>query len=145
FAEVLQQERAAGHSSQSPSVQLPRRDLQPPTLGEVVGAIHLENRADLAEASAALCFSGGGIRSATFGLGVLQALARSGLLPRFDYLSPVSGGGSLGSWLSGWTYREKSTENVFAELAGSCGKSIESPEPPQVSHLRRFSNYLSPR
>lgn len=42
---------------------------------------------------AALCFSGGGIRSATFNLGVLQGLARLGLLRRFDYLSSVSGGG----------------------------------------------------
>ena len=32
----------------------------------------------------ALCISGGGIRSATFNLGVLQVLARIGLLGRFD-------------------------------------------------------------
>ena len=50
----------------------------------------------------ALCFSGGGIRSATFGLGVLQGLARTNLLERFDYLSTVSGGGYIGSWLSAW-------------------------------------------
>src|SRR4051812_9466204 len=40
----------------------------------------------------ALCFSGGGIRSATFNLGVLQALARAGVLGSFDYISSVSGG-----------------------------------------------------
>jgi hypothetical protein len=34
-----------------------------------------------------LAFSGGGIRSATFNLGVLQALAKLNLLPRIDYLS----------------------------------------------------------
>src|SRR2546423_2833207 len=34
----------------------------------------------------ALCLSGGGIRSATFNLGVLQGLARHGLLDKFDYL-----------------------------------------------------------
>ncbi len=55
---------------------------------------------------AALCFSGGGIRSATFGLGVLQGLAHLGLLGKFDYLSTVSGGGYLGSWLSAWIHRE---------------------------------------
>lgn len=43
----------------------------------------------------ALCLSGGGIRSATFGLGVIQALARFGLLNRFHYLSTVSGGGYI--------------------------------------------------
>src|SRR6516225_1985418 len=36
---------------------------------------------------AALCFSGGGIRSATFGLGVLQGLSHHHLLSKFDYLS----------------------------------------------------------
>ena len=40
-----------------------------------------------------LALSGGGIRSATFNLGVLQALAKYGLLRKFDYLSTVSGGG----------------------------------------------------
>ena len=35
----------------------------------------------------ALCISGGGIRSATFALGVVQALAKAKLLARFDYLS----------------------------------------------------------
>jgi hypothetical protein len=44
-----------------------------------------------------LAFSGGGIRSATFCLGVLRALARNKVLHRFDYLSTVSGGGYVGS------------------------------------------------
>jgi hypothetical protein len=60
--------------------------------------------ADAAEL-AGLTFSGGGIRSATFGLGILQGLAKRGLLDRVDYLSTVSGGGYIGSWLAGWTYR----------------------------------------
>src|SRR4029434_5745535 len=100
----------AQRSLEPPEAVLPRRDVQPPALGDVIASIHRETRSDRANAPAALCFSGGGIRSATFGLGVLQALARSGLLPRFDYLSTVSGGGYLGSWLSAWIYREKSTE-----------------------------------
>src|SRR5262245_8621726 len=44
----------------------------------------------LAVPRAALCLSGGGIRSASFALGVLQGLARHGLLGRFHYLSTVS-------------------------------------------------------
>ena len=47
-----------------------------------------------------LALSGGGIRSATFSLGVLIALGRRNLLPQFDYLSTVSGGGYLGSFLT---------------------------------------------
>jgi len=55
----------------------------------------------------ALCLSGGGIRSATFGLGVIQSLANHNLLDKFDYLSTVSGGGYLGSWLSAWIRIER--------------------------------------
>lgn len=49
------------------------------------------------EPTIGLAFSGGGIRSATFCLGVLRALAKNGVLRRFDYLSTVSGGGYIGS------------------------------------------------
>ncbi|WP_426690419.1 patatin-like phospholipase family protein [Rhodanobacter ginsengiterrae] len=44
-----------------------------------------------------LALSGGGVRSATFCLGLLRALARNGVLHRFDYLSTVSGGGYVGA------------------------------------------------
>jgi hypothetical protein len=47
-----------------------------------------------------LALSGGGIRSATFCLGIVQVLVRKKLLPQFDYLSTVSGGGYFGSFLS---------------------------------------------
>ncbi len=48
----------------------------------------------------ALCLSGGGIRSAAFCLGVVQGLARLGVLKQFNYLSTVSGGGYIGGYLS---------------------------------------------
>src|SRR5215831_16080626 len=54
------------------------------------------------ERRSALCLSGGGIRSATFCLGALEGLAHLDLLRRFDYLSTVSGGGYIGSWLTAW-------------------------------------------
>jgi hypothetical protein len=54
------------------------------------------------ESCIGLAFSGGGIRSATFNLGILQALAKSQLLHKFDYLSTVSGGGYIGGWLMAW-------------------------------------------
>lgn len=47
-----------------------------------------------------LALSGGGIRSATYCLGVLQALAYRRALPNIDYLSTVSGGGYIGASLS---------------------------------------------
>jgi hypothetical protein len=87
----------------------------------------------------ALCFSGGGIRSATFSLGVLHALAkysfagepngaRPRLLAEFDYLSTVSGGGYIGSWLSSWIARERSTESVVRQLAQTPTGKLD-PEP----------------
>src|SRR6185369_15039193 len=63
----------------------------------------------------AICFSGGGIRSATFALGIVEALAERRLLSKFDYLSTVSGGGYLGSWLSAWIRREQ-IETQTADL-----------------------------
>ncbi len=72
-------------------------------LDDVFEEFHKENLS-------ALCFSGGGIRSATFGLGIVQSLAKHGLLDKFDYLSTVSGGGYLGSWLSAWIRREQISE-----------------------------------
>ncbi|RDH82037.1 MAG: hypothetical protein DIZ78_16525 [endosymbiont of Escarpia spicata] len=56
-----------------------------------------------------LALSGGGIRSATFCLGVMQALAREGIMKRFDYLSTVSGGGYIGSSLT-WILHSKWAE-----------------------------------
>ena len=55
-----------------------------------------------------LALSGGGIRSATFNLGVLQALARLDILRRFDYLSTVSGGGYIGACLTSLLSHRKS-------------------------------------
>ncbi|MDE3745107.1 patatin-like phospholipase family protein [Methylobacterium radiotolerans] len=49
-----------------------------------------------------LALSGGGVRSATFALGVLVALARRNVLPQVDYLSTVSGGGYVGSFLTAY-------------------------------------------
>jgi hypothetical protein len=93
----------------------------------------------------ALCFSGGGIRSATFNLGVLQRLAKLGLLSRFDYLSSVSGGGYISSWLARWIHAEGGVEAVQRKLAAEPPLDPDAPEPQQVTYLRQYSNYLTPR
>jgi len=92
---------------------------------------------------AALCISGGGIRSATFGLGVVQGLARNGLLDQFQYLSTVSGGGYLGGWLSAWI-SHTSLPQVIEQLRIPSSRPLE-PEPTPIWHLRTYSNYLSPK
>jgi hypothetical protein len=92
----------------------------------------------------ALCLSGGGIRSATFNLGVLQSLARIQLLGKFDYLSSVSGGGYIASWLRAWMHR-RGVPDVVTELgSGARGCDPLSTEPKPVSNLREYSNYLTP-
>src|SRR5262245_14232271 len=68
---------------------------------------HLGKTAD--DPLVGLAFSGGGIRSATFGLGVLQALHALGVLPQIDYISTVSGGGYIGAWLQGSLARGRGT------------------------------------
>ena len=92
---------------------------------------------DMEPLGTGLALSGGGIRSATFALGVLQAIAQGGHLSRFDFLSTVSGGGYAGSWLSAWIKRDG-----FAAVDSALRDPYR--EPPQVSWLRRYSNYLAP-
>jgi hypothetical protein len=95
-----------------------------------------------------LALSGGGIRSATFSLGVLQALAESRRLNAFDYLSTVSGGGYIGSWLTAWIHRE-GLAAVQAKLGGLHGHASSTApaaaEPAEVTWLRRYSSYLAPK
>src|SRR5438067_2011238 len=59
---------------------------------EEVGKSRTKRQPDLAADApvVGLAFSGGGIRSATINLGILQGLAKHGLLKRIDYLSTVS-------------------------------------------------------
>jgi hypothetical protein len=167
IAEVLQ-----GHpSAQAAQAQRARKDADVRAGGD-------EGRKDVEDLKAfyralntlnraALCLSGGGIRSATFCLGVIQALAKASerartgaaagsgrstddaeedpyrsLLSRFHYLSTVSGGGYIGSWLSAWRKRDD-FPTVWRKLTDRPqGPDIE---PQEISWLRAYSNYLTPR
>lgn len=94
-----------------------------------------------------LAFSGGGIRSATFNLGVLQALAERKLLRAFDYFSTVSGGGYVGGWFHALLHRLGNGDVRTLEEGGEqCIAPHEGrDEHPAVQALRRYSNYLTPR
>lgn len=99
-----------------------------------------------------LALSGGGIRSAAYCLGVLQALARSGWLPRVDYLSTVSGGGYVGAFLGrffdlgakpdglGGALPNRTPGATQARVARDLADSRSAP----LAWLRRHANYLSP-
>jgi hypothetical protein len=92
-----------------------------------------------------VCFSGGGIRSATFNLGILQGMAEVGLLPYIDYLSSVSGGGYIHEFLAAWILRHPhGRQGVIDELIPQAepGCLPRSPEP--VKWLMRYSSYLTP-
>jgi hypothetical protein len=78
--------------------------------------------------------SGGGIRSASFCLGVLQGLQFKKTLDRMDYLSTVSGGGYIGTTLT--IGMSSHGEFPFGRL------DQESRETPEVRHLRDNSRYL---
>lgn len=85
-----------------------------------------------------LALSGGGIRSAAFCLGAMQALDYRGLAEKIDYLSTVSGGGYIG------------TSMTTAMTTGCAGKfpftsDLQEGEVPAVQHIRDHSNYLFPQ
>jgi hypothetical protein len=95
----------------------------------------------------ALALSGGGIRSATFSLGVLVALARRGILPQVDYLSTVSGGGYLGAFLTAFlnspTSKEKAGEPAIGLRADELPFRREQGEAEALRHIRHHSKYLA--
>jgi len=116
-----------------------------------------------------LALSGGGIRSATFNLGLLQGLAERklarengvdrSLLDLFDYVSTVSGGGYIGSFWSAWRARHPggalfpTDRSSRQECEPGCAEpATEKPpidnvrsEPDPIRHLREFSRFLAPR
>ncbi|ACB75756.1 patatin-like phospholipase family protein [Opitutus terrae] len=84
-----------------------------------------------------VALSGGGIRSATFCLGLFQSLARLNLIRRIDVMSTVSGGGYFGSFLGAAFSRDGSTvDSVERELADNHSWS--------VNWLRENGRFLSP-
>lgn len=104
-----------------------------------------------------LALSGGGIRSATFCLGVVQALHKRGLFRQVDYLSTVSGGGYLGTFLTSYLGHEEKPGDVQPppdpkrRIDDVFGPSLDNPtadsnaataEPRPLRHLRNNSKYL---
>jgi predicted acylesterase/phospholipase RssA len=83
-----------------------------------------------------LALSGGGIRSAAFCLGALQALDETAVLKRVDYLSTVSGGGYIGCSLSACLDLGK------GEFPFKITRFED--ETPALQHIRDYSNYLLP-
>src|SRR5688572_14284433 len=134
---VLEEEYELLHGAPSPSLDATNPGEE--RLKNIIAENHKQNHA-------AICLSGGGIRSATFGLGVLQGLAHNNLLDKFAYVSTVSGGGYIGSWLSAWIHREETgIKGVANQLPGEHPPYVMKPEAEPITHLRAYSNYLTPK
>jgi hypothetical protein len=103
-----------------------------------------------------VALSGGGIRSATFCLGVFQALAHHRVLSRIDYLSTVSGGGYFGSFLGRLFSRPEIKSPADVEHLLDTTRTGEAPPtaarraelqraiPDVIRWLRENGRYLSP-
>ena len=123
------------------------------TVSAIAGSAVLQARSATAEAvsddSYGLAFSGGGIRSATFNLGILQGLAQAKLLPQMKYISTVSGGGYIGAWLVSWIKRAPKGLTEVQQKLGDYENHRDHDggvaEPRQVNFLRDYSNYMTPR
>jgi hypothetical protein len=89
-----------------------------------------------------IALSGGGVRSASFCLGVLQALDSLStpdephVLDAVDYLSTVSGGGYIGTSLVAGLMQP--------DYSFPFDSRLDEQEPPETQHLRDFSNFLAP-
>jgi len=165
LAQVLWDERAALEGQPLPSAAPPNTpashvaaigkdfsQLDASDLPGTYGRLNNDNRS-------ALAVSGGGIRSAAFGLGIIQCFADRGvvskldpnqtepLLQQFDYLSTVSGGGYVGSWLSGWLYHARQLAGAgqaTAVLTGLNRRVGDHHEAEPINNLRRNTHYLAP-
>jgi hypothetical protein len=93
--------------------------------------------------------SGGGVRSATFALGVFQALARARLIRKIDFLSTVSGGGYFGSFLGRLFTRTDAELNEAGALGGKSPVEkvesiVQNSQSPPLHWLRENGRYLAP-
>lgn len=97
-----------------------------------------------------LALSGGGIRSATFSLGVMVSLAKRNLMPQFDYISTVSGGGYAGAFLTQLLGRPATQPQAAPDGHSKLGlNSTDLPfsrdegESEILRRIRQGSSYLS--
>ena len=147
--------------------QYPSAEARPGDLAfyDVAGDLYVDlvHAMPVADRPTALCLSGGGIRSATFSLGVLQGLAIRQALGRFTYLSSVSGGGYIAAWLAnrirlhGLQNPSPTLARIEKDLQESAATrrpdrfgqpcplpAVVGPVEGPVARLRAYSNYLSP-
>ncbi|GAA0355097.1 hypothetical protein GCM10009092_19210 [Bowmanella denitrificans] len=114
-----------------------------------------ENHCQPRQGLIGLALSGGGIRSSTFNLGVMQAVQRAGLFPYMDYLSTVSGGGYIGTYLT--TSIQENLSLGESPMIDSTTSEQDRADPfpfvhqtgqvenSRFRHLRNYASYLTPQ
>jgi hypothetical protein len=91
-----------------------------------------------------ICCSGGGIRSAAFNLGALQALQQADVLRRAKYLAAVSGGSYIAA---AFAMVRKASLGGTGDDSGAGLLASEPPfhpGSPEVQYLRNRCDYLAP-
>jgi hypothetical protein len=99
--------------------------------------------------TAGLALSGGGLRSATFSLGILEAFARNECIPYLDYLSTVSGGSYIGAFFCSHyvphELRGDVEQMLQADAIAVTDDPFQSPSCQNAfEHLRQSGRYLIP-
>lgn len=90
-----------------------------------------------------LALSGGGIRSATFSLGLLRGLSSLHLLGRIDYLSTVSGGGYAGAFFCG-LFSPRDDQRAIIDPEGDSDLLGQDDARKALAYLRQSGRYLTP-
>jgi len=94
----------------------------------------------LPEDAVGLALSGGGIRSATYCLGALQALSAAGRLRAIDFMSTISGGGYIGSFL-GRLFTRVAPD--VADKPAYVERVLRDSNSAEIEWLRAHVNYLA--
>ena len=109
---------------------------------DLIKAVNPRHDADMNDRWLGVALSGGGIRSASFALGVLQSLQNWELFRRVDYLSTVSGGGYIGTALTYFLQAKgmgARGEFPFGQRRNAGARSVEvakpAPEPSMAGSL----------
>ncbi len=93
-----------------------------------------QNTDNIQENLIGIALSGGGVRSATINLGFLQAMNKMGLFKQADYISSVSGGGYIGSYIHSKLRDNIASSDPYNELF------LQE----DIDHFRNHGKYLTP-
>src|SRR6266545_7543030 len=92
-----------------------------------------------------ICCSGGGIRSAAFNLGALQALSAAGVYQQADFVTCVSGGSYIAASFATVAHGPRFDGEHADVVCPQAPDYAYAPQSPEEQRLRNQSHYLFPR